>query len=88
MKIGPFHLNKQVFLGTTTTWKQPGLFFKNICTTHEYDEDVLTIKVAKEAGLEVCSGGIIGLGEDFSHRLELASLLQELDVDSIPINFF
>lgn len=62
-------------------------FFKNICTTHDYDEDVMTIKVAKKAGLEVCSGGIMGLGEEFSHRLELAEFLSHLDVDSIPINF-
>ena len=62
-------------------------FFKNICTTHDYDEDVMTIKVAKKVGLEVCSGGIMGLGEEFSHRLELAEFLSHLDVDSIPINF-
>lgn len=62
-------------------------FFKNICTTHDYDEDVMTIKVARKAGLEVCSGGIMGLGEEFSHRLELAEFLSHLDVDSIPINF-
>ncbi len=62
-------------------------FFKNICTTHEYEEDIETIKVAKDAGLLVCSGGIMGLGEDFGQRIELASLLRDLDVDSIPINF-
>ncbi len=62
-------------------------FFKDICTTHDYDEDVMTIKVAKKVGLEVCSGGIMGLGEEFSHRLELAEFLSHLDVDSIPINF-
>ncbi len=62
-------------------------FFKNICTTHEYEEDIETIEVAKKAGMEVCSGGIMGLGEDFSHRIELALLLNELEVDSIPINF-
>lgn len=62
-------------------------FFKNICTTHDYEEDVATLKVAKKVGLEVCSGGIMGLGEKFSHRLELAEFLSHLDVDSIPINF-
>ncbi len=62
-------------------------FFKNICTTHEYDDDLNTIDVAKGVGLEVCSGGIVGLGENFYQRIELALLLRELDVDSIPINF-
>lgn len=62
-------------------------FFKNICTTHDYEEDIETIRVAKKANMEVCSGGIMGLGEDFSHRIELAMLLNQLEVDSIPINF-
>lgn len=61
-------------------------FFKNICTTHEYDEDVETVRAAKAAGLSVCSGGLIGLGEGISHRIELAMTLRELDVDSVPIN--
>ncbi len=62
-------------------------FFPNICTTHSYDDDVETIRVAKELGLYVCSGGIFGLGESWDDRLELASLLRDLDVDSIPVNF-
>jgi biotin synthase len=61
-------------------------FFANICTTHTYDERVATIKHIKAAGLEVCSGGIIGLGEGWEHRIELAFALKELDVDSVPIN--
>ncbi len=61
-------------------------FFKNICSTHDYEEDVNTIRYAKEAGLSVCSGGIIGLGETIEHRIELALTLRELDVDSIPLN--
>jgi biotin synthase len=62
-------------------------FFKNICTTHTYEDRVQTVLNAKKAGLGVCSGGIFGLGEDFSHRLEMAFELKELDVDSIPLNF-
>jgi biotin synthase len=62
-------------------------FFKKICTTHTYDEKVETIKNAKELGLEVCSGGIFGLGENFSDRIEMAFELKELDVDAIPLNF-
>ncbi len=61
-------------------------FFDMICSTHTYDEDIETVKIAKSAGLSVCSGGIIGLGEKMHHRIELALLLRELDVDSVPIN--
>jgi biotin synthase len=61
-------------------------FFDNICSTHAYNEDIETIAIAKKAGLSVCSGGIIGLGEQMEHRIELAMTLRELDVDSVPIN--
>jgi len=61
-------------------------FFDNICSTHDYNEDIETVKTAKEAGLSVCSGGIIGLGEKMEHRIELAMTLRELDVDSVPLN--
>jgi len=61
-------------------------FFKNVCTTHTYVEKIRTIQIARAAGLEVCCGGIIGLGESARDRVELAFTLRELDVDSIPIN--
>ncbi len=61
-------------------------FFGAICSTHDYDEDIDTARTAKRAGLSVCSGGIIGLGEDMAQRIELAMTLRELDVDSVPIN--
>jgi len=61
-------------------------FFPNIVTTHSYEERVQTIKAVKRVGMEVCCGGIIGIGETFSQRLELAYALQELEVDSVPIN--
>lgn len=61
-------------------------YFKNICTTHDYEENVETIRAAKAAGLSVCSGALIGLGEGITHRIELAETLRELDVDSVPIN--
>jgi len=61
--------------------------FSRICDTHAYDEDVETVKAAKRAGLEVCSGGILGLGESPEQRVELALELRELDVDCIPVNF-
>lgn len=60
--------------------------FNNICTTHTYDERVSTIKRIKNAGLQACSGCIIGMGETWEQRVELAFDLKELDVDSIPVN--
>lgn len=62
-------------------------FFPQICTTHEYDDDVATIRAAKSVGLRVCCGGIFGLGETFAQRVEMALTLRELDVDSVPLNF-
>jgi biotin synthase len=61
-------------------------YFKNICTTHDYEENVETIRAAKAAGLSVCAGALIGMGEGVTHRIELATTLRQLDVDSIPIN--
>lgn len=62
-------------------------FFPMICSTHEYDDDLATIRAAKSVGLRVCCGGIFGLGESFAQRIEMALTLRELDVDSIPLNF-
>jgi biotin synthase len=62
-------------------------FFPNICTTHDYEEDVKTVRVAREAGLKVCSGGIFGLGESAAQRVELALTLRDMNVDSVPLNF-
>lgn len=62
-------------------------FFSNVCTTHAYDDDVEAVRAAKELGFHVCSGGIFGLGEAWADRIELASTLRELDVDSVPVNF-
>ena len=62
-------------------------FFPSICTTHDYEDDVETIKSAKRAGLKVCCGGIFGLGESFAQRIEMAVTLRELAVDKVPMNF-
>ena len=62
-------------------------FFPQVCTTHDYEEDVETVRVAKQAGMRVCCGGIFGLGESLEQRIELARTLAELDVDSVPLNF-
>lgn len=61
-------------------------YYKRICTTHTYDERIDTINSAKRAGMIICSGGIIGLGESLEDRVELAFQLSELEVRSIPIN--
>jgi len=61
-------------------------FFAEVCSTHSWEDKVETIKIAKEAGLEVCSGGIIGMGETLEQRLELAFELRDLGVLSIPLN--
>lgn len=62
-------------------------FFPNICSTHDYEEDVATVRLAKQAGMKVCCGGILGLGESLEQRVEFAQTLRELDVDSVPLNF-
>ncbi|MPM55227.1 Biotin synthase [bioreactor metagenome] len=61
-------------------------FFSQICTTHTYDEKIETIKAAKKAGLTVCSGGIMGLGENMEDRIDLAFTLRDLGITSVPIN--
>lgn len=55
-------------------------------TTHSIDERLKTIKMAKKIGLKVCAGGIIGMGESFEDRIDMAFLLKKLDIDGIPIN--
>lgn len=61
-------------------------FFPQVCTTHTYDERVQTIKHLKQAGIKICSGGILGMGETAEDRCELAFSLRELGAHIIPIN--
>lgn len=61
-------------------------FFPEICTSHTYDDRIRTIRMAQEEGFCVCSGGIIGMGETWEDRLDMAISLQELGIESIPIN--
>ena len=61
-------------------------FFPQICTTHTYEDRINTIRLAQAAGLSVCSGGIIGMGETWADRLDMAISLAELNIGSIPIN--
>lgn len=60
--------------------------FPNICSSHTYDMKIQTIKIAQEEGFCVCSGGIIGMGETFEDRIDMALSLHELGIRSIPIN--
>jgi len=62
-------------------------FYPSICSTHPYNERVKTIKAAKNAGLEICVGGIFGLGESLEDRIDLLCEIRELVPDSVPINF-
>jgi len=61
-------------------------FFPQVCTTHTYDERVQTIRHLKQAGIKICSGGILGMGETREDRCELAFSLKELGAHVVPIN--
>lgn len=61
-------------------------FFGTVCSTHTFREKVRTLEDARAAGLELCSGGILGMGENALQRLELAWTLARLEVRSIPLN--
>lgn len=61
-------------------------FFPKVVSTHSFHEREETIKAAQQAGLEVCAGGIIGLGESEEDRISMALTLADLQVDSVPLN--
>lgn len=61
-------------------------YFSNVCTTHTFDDKVTAIKAARAAGLNVCSGGIMGLGETPKDRIDMALTLRELGIKSVPVN--
>lgn len=61
-------------------------YFPSICTSHTYDEKIANIRRAQRVGLDVCSGGIIGMGESWMDRIDLAVSLSELGITSIPLN--
>jgi biotin synthase len=62
-------------------------FHPDICTTHTYDDRIATVRAVRSAGLSVCCGGIIGMGETREDVLDLAFALRDLRVDSLPVNF-
>lgn len=61
-------------------------FYDRLCSTHSYGERIDTLRAAKSAGLHLCSGGIIGMGETWADRLDLIFTLRELGVVSVPVN--
>lgn len=61
-------------------------FFDTLCTTHTHEDKIATIRAAREVGMEVCSGGIIGMGETLRQRLELAEEAREAGACSMPVN--
>ena len=62
-------------------------YFPEVCTTHTFDERLELLRHARDLGLSVCSGGILGMGESMADRVSMAFTLRELDVDSVPLNF-
>ena len=61
--------------------------FGRVCTTHTYDEQLETIRAAKDLGSKLCTGGILGMGETPEQRVELAETIRDLGVDCVPVNF-
>jgi biotin synthase len=62
-------------------------FFPQVCTTHTYEERVQTLKHLRQAGIQLCSGGILGMGETREDRCDLALALREMNPDVVPLNF-
>lgn len=61
-------------------------FFPSVCTSHSFSDKVQAIRAAQDAGLDVCSGGIMGLGESIEDRIDMALSLRDLGIESIPVN--
>jgi biotin synthase len=62
-------------------------FYPRVCTTQTYEDRLSTVLIAREVGLEICVGGILGLGESTSDRVKLALEIRNLEPDSVPLNF-
>ncbi|MBR1692605.1 MAG: biotin synthase BioB [Lachnospiraceae bacterium] len=61
-------------------------YFPSICTSHTYEDKLQTIHAARRAGLEICCGGIFGIGETMEDRIDMALVIRQLDVTSVPVN--
>ena len=64
-----------------------GEYYEKICTTHTFDDRVETLNAVRKAGMEICSGGIIGMGESYGDIVSMAFELRDLKAESIPLNF-
>lgn len=62
-------------------------YFSEVVTTHEFEDRVNTAKIVKKVGLDLCCGGLFGMGESLQDRVDLAFALGDLNVDSVPVNF-
>lgn len=62
-------------------------YFPEVCTTHTYQDKIESLKAAKRAGMSICSGGIMGLGETYEDRIDMVFTARELGVKSVPVNF-
>lgn len=62
-------------------------YFKEVCSTHTYQDKIQSIKAAQQAGLEVCSGLLMGMGETMEDRIDVFKTLKTLNIKSIPMNF-
>lgn len=63
-------------------------YYPSICTTHTYDDRLATLRAVREAGMQICSGGIVGMGETDEDVVDLALTLGSLAVDAVPVNFY
>ncbi|MEM1425604.1 MAG: biotin synthase BioB, partial [Cyanobacteria bacterium P01_H01_bin.130] len=61
-------------------------FFPNVATTHSWHDRVETVKNLKSVGIQACTGGIMGMGESWEDRVDLALALRDLEVESVPLN--
>ena len=75
--VSRFHSNIQTSISS---------YKKIVATTHKVEDRIKTIKSAKKVGMKVCCGGIIGMGETWEDRIDMAFTCKELDVDAMPIN--
>jgi biotin synthase len=62
-------------------------YYGEICSTHTYDDRISTLRAVRNAGMELCSGGIVGMGEQHGDVVRMAFALRDLKVESIPVNF-
>jgi len=62
-------------------------YYPEICTTHTFEERLQTLRNIRESGIELCSGGIFGMGEKVEDRIDMAFILRDLEVETVPLNF-